>query len=341
MRALSYIFCCFAAVLMLGPAGFAQMPEAPQAKEDKGPARVKHEESWWSRTRPDQKEAAKQLEYAESLKAAGHKRKAMKVYRDLVYAWPQSLQAPVAQLNYAQLLEQNGDLTKAFDEYQFLIETYPGFFPYQEALERQFKIADKLAGRNRYFLLFRYQSPEDAIPLFEKMIQSGLQWKRSSELQFRIARIYEKTEQYDLAIDAYTAYHQRYPMGPLAEQSAFGQAKCCYLYSKKNRNAANLRENAIATLKGFLQWYPQSDMLPQARRYLKEIEMEAAQLLYEQSRIYLRASYRADDGAEEKKCLDGARISFQRLIYEFPSSRWADTARARIRQIDERLGELQ
>jgi outer membrane protein assembly factor BamD (BamD/ComL family) len=340
MRMPWIIFCVLAAAFSPGLAGFAQMPEAPKAAEDKGPIRVKHEESWWSRTRPEQKSAEKQLEYADSLKNAGKIRKAISVYRDLVYAWPDSAQAPVAQLNYAQLLEQKGELTKAFDEYQFLIETYPGFFHYQEVLDRQFNIADKLAARNRYFLLFRYQAPEDAIPLFEKMIQSGLQWKRSSELQFRIARIYEKTGQYDQAIDAYTEYHQRYPMGPLAEQAAFGQAKCSYLYAKNNRNAANLRENAVVTLKGFLEWYPQSDMATQARRYLKEMEMESAMLLYDQSRIYLRASNYADDEAEEKRCLAGAKISFQRLIYEFPSSRWADTARARIRQIDERLGEI-
>lgn len=334
MRAAVYILSLLGILFLSGPAGVVKAEET--GTESK---RIKHEKSWWS-GRPARESAEQQLEYADSLKNAGNIRKATSEYRTLVYAWPESPQAPVAQFNYAQLLEKRGKLTKAFDEYQFLIETYPGFFPFQDVLERQYNIADKITNRNRYFLLFRYQSPEDAIPLFERMIQNGLQWKRSSELQFRIARIYEKTGQYDLAIDAYALYHQRYPLGPVAEQSFFGQAKCCYLYSRKHRNAADLRENAIVTLKGFLDWYPKSDMAPQARRYLKELEMDSAALLYQQARVYLNALSFLDGKEEKEKCLSGARISFQRLIYEFPNSRWADTARARIRQIDERLERI-
>jgi len=334
MRATVYIFIITGIILTCGLAGVGKAEETETETK-----RVKHEQAWWT-GRPNRSSPEQQLAYADSLRKAGSIRSATSEYRALVYAWPESPQAPVAQLNYAQLLAQRGKLTKAFDEYQFLIETYPGSFPYQDVLERQYDIANQIATGRHYFLLFRYESPEDAIPLFEKMIQSGLQWKRSSELQFRIARIYEKTEQYDLAIDAYALYHQRYPMGPVAQQAFFGQAKCCYLYSKKHRNAADLRENAIVTLRGFLDWYPQSDMAPQARRYLKELEMESASLLYQQAQVYLDAFSYADGREEEKKCLNGAKIGFQRLIYEFPSSRWADTARVQIRQIDERLEKM-
>jgi outer membrane protein assembly factor BamD (BamD/ComL family) len=126
----------------------------------------------------------------------------------------------------------------------------------------------------------------------------------------------------------------------LAEQSFFGQAKCCYFYAKKNRNAADLRENAAVTLKGFLDWYPRSDMAPQARRYLEEIEMESVALLYQQSQVYLNATHSADGKEEVKKLLVGAKINFQRLLYEYPASRWSDTARSRIRQIDEQLEKM-
>ena len=332
MRVPANIFCIigFVFVIILSVPGLAD-EAGPNSK------RVKHERSWWNKMHPRGESPETQIAYADSLKTAGKIKSAMKEYCALVYAWPESPQAPMAQFHYAQLLEQRGKLEKAFDEYQFLIETYPGFFPFQDVLERQYNIADKMAGRRRYFLLFRFEAPEEAIPLFEKMIQNGLQWKRSSELQFRIARIYEKIEQYDLAIDAYALYHQRYPMGHLAEQAFFGQAKCCYFYAKKNRNAADLRENAAVTLRGFLDWYPMSDMAPQARRYLDELEMESAALLYQQSQVYLKATHSADGKEEIKKCLTGAKISFQRLIYEYPSSRWADTARSRIRQIDEQL----
>ncbi|MDD5482148.1 MAG: tetratricopeptide repeat protein [Kiritimatiellae bacterium] len=334
MRSAIYIVLLAVVFFASGRDGFGQAAET-----DQKPQRIKHEKSWWSGG-PHRDSPELQLEYAAGLEKAGKIRSATTAYRDLVYNWPESPQAPQAQRNYAQLLVRRGKLQKAFDEYQFLIETYPGFFPYHDVLECQYKIAEQIAERDRYFLLFKYQSPEEAIPLFEKMIQNGLQWKRSSDLQFRIARIYEKTGQYDLAIDAYGLYHQRYPMGPLAEQAFFSQAKCCYLYSRKHRNAGDLRENASLTFKSFLDWYPHSAMAPQARHYLQELETESAALLYQQARVYLKALSYADGRGDEKKQLAAAKISFQRLIYEFPSSRWADTARVQIRQIDERLERI-
>jgi len=345
MRASLYTFCVIGLIFIIGsalPGRSQEPPQGPRRTEETGKdlGRVKHEKSWWTPMHPKGESPETQMAYADSLKTAGSMKAAMKEYCALVYTWPESAQAPAAQFNYAQILEQRGELEKAFNEYQFLVETYPGFCSFRDVLERQYNIADKVAGRRRYFLLFRYEAPEEAIPLYEKMIQSGLQWKKSSELQFRIARIYEKTEQYDLAIDAYALYHQRYPMGPLAEQAFFGQAKCCYLYAKNNRNAADLRENAAVTLKGFLDWYPRSGAAAQARRYLDELEMESVGLLYQQAQIYLSATHSADGDEGVKKCLVGAKISFQRLIYEYPSSRWADTARARIKQIDGQLEKI-
>jgi len=325
-------------VLML--ALIAVIPDLPAVGAEEDPvteAKKKHQLAWWDSARPSKPTAASQLAYANGLRDAGRLMQASRQYRAITYAWPQSAEAPSAQYNYAQLLERRGKPSDAFVEYQYLLETYAGFVPYEEVLERQYVIADRLATEPRHFLVFSYHAPEEAIPLFETLIQNGPQWKRSAELQFRIARIYEKNEQYDLAMDSFALYQQKYPLSSLTESAAFDHGKCAYEYSCENPNAIELRQNAEAILQSFLERYPRSAMVVSARTYLKGLQMEQASILYQQALTYDRESRQVSGHKDVRTRLAAARISYQRIIDEYPLSRWAETARARISRIDQRM----
>jgi outer membrane protein assembly factor BamD len=311
---------------------------AAEDKKEETTKQARHDLSWWEHYRPAEATPATQLAWINELKDAGHTIRASKACLALVNAWPESAQAPVAQLTYCRLLEQRGKPARAFEEYQFLVEAYAGFFPYDEVMDRMYAIADGIATRDRHFLFIKYKSPEEAIPLFEKLIRDGTQWKRAAELQFRIARIYEKTKQYDLAIEAYGTYHQRYSVSPLAEQALFSQGRCCYEYSRENPVALDLRENAVAVLQGFLDWYPSSDMAAEARTYLTELQRDLAGGLYGQAALYEKAARFTSDKREHRASLGAAKIGYARVIDEFPHSEWAEQAHGRIAAINQQLG---
>lgn len=312
-----------------------------RATEDKKEEikQARHDLSWWEHYRPAEATPETQLAWINKLKAAGHTIRASKACLALVNAWPESPQAPVAQLTYCRLLEQRGKPAKAFEEYQFLVEAYAGFFPYDEVMDHMYAIADGMATRDRYFLFIKFKTPEEAIPLFEKLIKNGTQWKRAAELQFRIARIYETTRQYDLAIEAYGTYHQRYPMSPLAEQALFSQGRCCYEYSRENPVALDLRENAVAVLQGFIDWYPYSDMAAAARTYLAELQRNLAGGLYGQARLYEKTARFTSEKQARRASQVSARICYERVIDEFPHSEWAEQAHVRIAAINQQLGK--
>ena len=309
---------------------------AEDKKEETKQAR--HDLGWWEHYRAAEATPEAQLAWINELKDSGHTIRASKACLALVNAWPESPQAPVAQLTYCRLLEQRDKPAKAFDEYQFLVEAYAGFFPYDEVMDRMYVIADGIATRDRYFLFIKFQTPEEAIPLFETLIKDGTQWKRAAELQFRIARIYEKTEQYDLAVEAYGTYHQRYSVSPLAEQALFSQGRCCYEYSRENPVALDLRENAVAVLQGFLDWYPYSNMAAEARVYLTELQRDLAGGLYGQAALYDKTARFISDKQERRVSLVAARIGYERVIEEFPHSEWAEQAHVRIAEINKQRG---
>lgn len=320
-------------LFMLACGGWAAEDKKEETKQ------ARHDLSWWEHYRPAEATPETQLALANELKDAGHTIRASKACLALVNAWPESPQAPVAQLTYCRLLEQRDKPAKAFEEYQFLVAAYAGFFPYDEVMDRMYAIADGLATRDRYFLFIKFKTPEEAIPLFEKLIRNGTQWKRAAELQFRIARIYEKTQQYDMAIEAYGTYHQRYPMSPLAEQALFSQGKCCYEYSRQNPVALDLRENAAAVLQGFVDWYPYSDMAAEARTYLVELQRDLAGGLYGQAALYEKTARFTRDAKERSASLVAAKICYERVIDEFPRSEWAEQAHGRVAEINQQRGE--
>ncbi|NLB60032.1 MAG: hypothetical protein GX806_03010 [Lentisphaerae bacterium] len=300
-------------------------------------AQKKRQLAWWESARPAQPTPAAQLVYAHSLRDAGRLIAASKQYRAITYAWPHSPEASLAQYNYAQLLERRGKELEAFAEYQYLLETYAGFVSYEEIIERQYGIADRYATRPRRFLGFRYQTPEEAIPLFETLIQNAPHGKYAAELLFRMARIYEQNKQIELAMETYALFQQQYPGHALRESAAFSHGKCAYQYSLANPQAVDIRQHAEAVLAGFLERYPFSAMAAQARLWLQELQMAQASILYQQALGYDRQARRTASPAEARALLHAAQLCYQRVIYEYPLAHWAETARARLSRVEQRL----
>ncbi len=306
----------------------------PAAAETASEPHKKRQLAWWESARASKPDAASQLAFADALRDQGRLIQASKQYRALTYAWPQAPEASQAQYRFAQLLERRGKDKDAFEEYQYLLEAYAGFVPYAEVLERQYGIADRLATASRHFLFVRYQSPEEAIPLFETLIQNGPQWKRAQELQFRIARIHETREEFDLAMDAYALYQQKYPLSPLTEQAAYGHGRCAYRYAQAHPNATDLRQTAEAILLSFLERYPRSEMAAAARSQLNELQEIQAAALFRQAAIYER---QARDGwfiRGKPAARKAAQLAYQRVIDEYPLSARAQEARQHLNRIN-------
>lgn len=310
-------------------------PRGTPAASSTKPKRALH---WWERRRPAAESAAAQLQLADQLRAAGRLRSAARHYRILTYAWPNAPEAPIAQFRYAGILQQRAQHQKAFDEYQYLLDTYAGFFPYEEALEQQYAIANHIATRQKRLLFVTYQDEEEAIPMFERLVATAPAWKRTAELQFRIARIYEKNQEYESAVDAYSAFQLRFPFSPQAEAALYGHARCWKLLADRYPDDAGLRGQAIAAQQLFLNAYPHSPPAETARMYLRELQVRQADDFYRQARLYDSMARRPNDyGAQAEQLLGAAKICYQRLEKEFPESRWHASAAARLAEIESRL----
>jgi len=273
---------------------------------------------------PAMTNATSQFEYANSLLQKGKTKAAMSEYDALVHRWGNAPEAAKAQREYARLLEESGYYKDAFDELQYLITYYGGQFPYDEALDHQFKIANYIMTTPEARWFFGgVMAPERALPLFEKIVENGPTWKRSAEAEFNMGMINEETKDYEAASLAYETVERRYRGGDLARDAAFRRGCCLYLAAKQTPRDEKGYRDALSALVIFVRSYPGDNNIETAQKYIDELKESLAAMYYERADFY--------DRIEKKP--EAAIIAYKDLIRSFPASEKAQRANERIEQL--------
>ena len=113
--------------------------------------------------------------------------------------------------------------------------------------------------------------------------------------------------------------------------------------SARTANGGTLTTGSVSAnargLQGFLDWYPHSDMAAEARTYLAELQRELASGLYGQAALYEKTARFTSDKQERRASLVAARICYERVIEEFPRSKWAEQAHVCIAEINQQQGK--
>jgi len=273
---------------------------------------------------PQKNTPAGQLSYAYELYKARRYWMSGRAYLALVYAWPDSAQAPAAQLAYAQVQEHRRNYTDAFDEYQYLIDQYPGQFDYRFVLDRQFQIANYVMTEPRRFLFFpAFKAPERALPLFEQISRNAPTWERAAEVQFKIGLIHEENSEDEEAIAAYEILQNRYPNGEWAALASFHEAQCLYGVFKNRPNDENTCNAARAALVQFITTYPGNPNIAIARTYLDALNTRISTLAFERARFYDELAHRPQS----------AIAAYEDFIAKFPNSPLVSKSRQRLDQL--------
>jgi outer membrane protein assembly factor BamD (BamD/ComL family) len=324
-----------AALLLLSSC--VRLPAAPTTQSDadkpdrkaeaqKTPPRKKP--SWFHR--PAQNTPQKQLEYALRLVSEGRQAAAMKQYLALVCTWHDTPEAAKAQLAYATILEQRGRYVRAFDEFQYLMDHYVGLFPYEDVLSHQFQIANHMmTRREKGSFRDKWSSPDEALPMFDKIVQNAPNWQQSPDAQFFQGVINENKKDYDLAIAAYEKVEHRYPSSPLAEDAAFRRAHCLYQMAKASPRDETSCRNALSALAAFRRDHPASSSSASVQALLDELNEHLADSYYQRALYYDRIAKRPR----------AALIAYSDFLKKFPSSRLAEKAAERVETLQKEIGK--
>jgi outer membrane assembly lipoprotein YfiO len=276
--------------------------------------------------RPKKTTPEEQMHYAMDLRNNGQLRKAAQQYRALVHHWHESEEATRAQLAYAEILESQKKYLPAFKEYQYLLDFYGSNYPYEEVLDRQFRIAHTLmTGRRARGLGFDgFRDPARALPLFEQVIESAPNGKYSAVAQFYIGVIHEDAKDYLEAVSAYETLLYRYPRSDHASDAAFRRATCLVEIAEKAPNDEAAAEEAMAALAQFIRRFAEHDGIADARDELDGLRQRVSTKHYQIAEFYDRIARRPE----------AALISYRYYVKRFPYTELAAAAEKRIEELE-------
>jgi outer membrane protein assembly factor BamD (BamD/ComL family) len=289
---------------------------------DKDERLPQKEKSFWYSV--DEKTAAAQLAFAAKLEASGKNKSARRANEALVREWPTAPEAAQAQLAEAQLFEKMGKYDRAFDEYQYLLTFFAGHCPYNEVLDRQFRIANLLLHGNKSMFGWILSGTDTIRGRFEKIVVNAPRSAIAPEVMLIIGSIRVSADEKQEAIAVYDGILNRFPGSQQAVSAAYLSAQCRYdLAVKHNYNEQRCRES-IAFFKAVLARAPNHPQKEQMTAWLNELTHLQLEQNYQQAVFY--------DTRQRKP--EAAKAAYRRFLSEFANSKYAPQVRARLTELE-------
>ncbi len=280
------------------------------------------EKSFWYSLHEETVE--KQLEYAHKLEGAQRNKAARKAYEALIRAWPTSPQAAEAQLSLAHLFEAADKYEKAFDEYQYLVTYYSGNCPYNEVLDRQYRIANSLLHNNRSMFGWALSGKDAIRERFEQIARNAPRSKMTPEVMLIIGSIRISEGEREEAVSVYDGLLNRFPDSPQAASAAFLAAQCRYdLSVKHSYNESRCRES-IAFFKSVLTRNPKHLQKDQMTAWQNELTALLLEQNYQQAVFY----------DTRQRNTEAAKAAYRRFLTEFADSKYAPQVRDRLAELE-------
>lgn len=269
---------------------------------------------------------AKQLAYCRKAFADGSLRSARKGYEALIRKWPTTKEAAEAQLGLAQLYETRKCYDRAFEEYQYLLTFYSGACPYNDILERQYKIANLMRADNKSMFGLDLGETEDNRLRYEQIVRNAPRSEIAPKCMLIVGDIRREEKEMEEAIKVYDGLLNRFPKAPEAEVAAFFAAQARYERAKNQKsNEANLRD-ARSFMQSVLQIMPAHPQKEQLTLWVAELSEQLEEHSYSTALFY----------DTKQRNVGAALAAYRRFLSEFRSSKYEERVRERLLELEAR-----
>lgn len=274
--------------------------------------------------------AAALMAHAEEQAASGQLSGALADYRALVKKYPVSVLAGKAQKQIGRILEGAGEFDPAYEAYATYLTKYPKGEDFEAVVESMFKIAKLfLEGEKKKVLGIKIASSmERAQQMFEGIVKRAPFSKLAALSQFNVGVALEKQGKYPEAVAAYSAVVSRYPGDEVA---ADAQYQIGYVRLREYRDGSYDRNGAMKAreaFEDFVNRYPESEKVAQARENIKQLEGGSKKGDLEIAKFYDRT-----------KQYKAAVIYYNDVIKGSPDTAEANFAKARIEELRAKVGD--
>ena len=274
--------------------------------------------------------AAEQMRKAEQLEAKGDDSGAFRAYKALVKRYGLSFLAPKAQRKLGILLEKHGDYDKAYDAYATYLAKYPVGDDFDSVVESSFNIAKLfLEGQKRkLFGVPVAPSMSRAEEMFEGIVKNAPYSKWAPLAQFNVGQACEKQSKYPEAIAAYQKVVTKYAGDAIADDALYQIGYVRLREAKEGSYDRASAQKARDSFEDFINRYPESEKVPQARENIKLLEGGASKGTLDIAKFY-----------EKTKRYKAAVIYYNDVIKTQPGTAESEYAKTRIEALRAQVGD--
>ena len=253
--------------------------------------------------------------------------KAAKEFLKLVGAYPRSELAPEAQYLTGASFELMKRLGSAFTAYKKLIEIYPFSPRFQNAVEREFLIAEQLfqGERLRWVGPIKLPGLDKAIEIYEHVVQHAPYGEYGAKAQLKLGESFLRQRRYEEAQRAFQKVMDEYPASPLVEEAKFKVAFCARQLSLRPSYDQSATDEAIEWYESFIGAHPESDLTPQAKQSLHQLQEIKAEGLTKIAQFY-----------EKQRKFTSAAFYYRQILKLYPESSLAAQAVAHLKEMEEK-----
>lgn len=269
--------------------------------------------------------AAAALAKARAYEQGGKNRQARDAYKSIGVNYSRTEAGSEAKFGYARMLEAEGEGRKAFDVYQELITNHRNSPNFNEAVRRQFSIADGLRNsKQKGFLgIGAAVQPSKLVEMFEKISESApfTEWAPKSLLNIGYVR--SDAGEMDPAIASFQKVVDKYPDTEFAKEAQYQVFKLRGVTAEKSNSPVKDRAQVEAGL-DFVNQNPGDQRAAEVKSDMQTIDERSMEKLYNTGMFY-----------EKSGKPDSARVYYREVVKN-PNTSWAPKAQERLSALDGR-----
>lgn len=186
---------------------------------------------------------------------------------------------------------------------------------YQKALKSEDlafknKVANEMYDKGKY---------AKAIRVYEQIVPAYRGKPNAERLFYMFSKSYYNTKQYYLAGYQFESFASNYPKSEKREEAAFLSAECFYRLSPRYSLDQTDTEKALTKLQSFIDTYPDSEYLPKANEYVKELREKLEKKAFEIAKQYYTIS-------DHRLEYNAALTALDNFISDYPGTPFKEEA---------------
>lgn len=256
-------------------------------------------------------------------------KEAQKSFKTLLSHYPDSKEAAEAQYYLGRCLEIMDRPYQAFLEYQKVIESYPNSQRVDEIVKREYEIGESFLNREpkKWLGVSWYDFVEHpSMEIFKKIVDKVPYSEYAPRAQYKLGLLYSQLGRYDDAREIFQKVIDSYPDSewamPAKYQLAIAASKA---FPGAAYDGSSLRD-ASRQLDDFIKKHPDAQISATAKSQLIELKDKEAKKEFEVGLFY-----------EKQRQYKAAQSYYQIVVQKYPDSGYAQQAKEKIKQLEEKI----